>query len=246
MSELKFADQALNRYNPLQTKIKRVSKGLFLLADYFVNTRKHLDKFCTGLQSSLAPLAEFLQAEKSNKDSITAALSAMVKSEAEYFAGIKAAIKQYQTEVIDVFELFIRNYENESKTALSKGSKLISLIEAQKAKANKAKDNYSRNATAFFNPVDGRRDQAILRKKAMDEAKSEYQNLIDYCNNLVRNKSAEYKKDLELLEQNEETRVSIIAKSLAKFFVITQELSLIHICRCRRYAVCRSRWSPYH
>eukprot|EP00826_Nyctotherus_ovalis_P033721 TRINITY_DN2746_c0_g1_i1.p2 TRINITY_DN2746_c0_g1~~TRINITY_DN2746_c0_g1_i1.p2 ORF type:complete len:117 (+),score=48.10 TRINITY_DN2746_c0_g1_i1:568-918(+) len=25
-----------------------------------------------------------------------------------------------------------------------------------------------------------------------------------------------------------------------------QYLSLIHICRCRRYAVCRSRWSPYH
>eukprot|EP00826_Nyctotherus_ovalis_P062044 TRINITY_DN8907_c0_g1_i1.p1 TRINITY_DN8907_c0_g1~~TRINITY_DN8907_c0_g1_i1.p1 ORF type:complete len:196 (+),score=29.04 TRINITY_DN8907_c0_g1_i1:73-660(+) len=25
-----------------------------------------------------------------------------------------------------------------------------------------------------------------------------------------------------------------------------KELSLIHICRCRRYAVCRSRWSPYH
>ena len=23
-------------------------------------------------------------------------------------------------------------------------------------------------------------------------------------------------------------------------------LSLIHIRRCRRYAVCRSRWSPYH
>ena len=24
------------------------------------------------------------------------------------------------------------------------------------------------------------------------------------------------------------------------------DLSLIHIWRCRRYAVCRSRWSPYH
>ena len=23
-------------------------------------------------------------------------------------------------------------------------------------------------------------------------------------------------------------------------------LSLIHICRCRRYSLCRSRWSPYH
>eukprot|EP00826_Nyctotherus_ovalis_P030337 TRINITY_DN2420_c0_g1_i14.p2 TRINITY_DN2420_c0_g1~~TRINITY_DN2420_c0_g1_i14.p2 ORF type:complete len:137 (-),score=6.14 TRINITY_DN2420_c0_g1_i14:22-432(-) len=29
------------------------------------------------------------------------------------------------------------------------------------------------------------------------------------------------------------------------FFTIIS-LSLIHICRCRRYAVCRSRWSPYH
>eukprot|EP00826_Nyctotherus_ovalis_P006826 TRINITY_DN11662_c0_g1_i12.p2 TRINITY_DN11662_c0_g1~~TRINITY_DN11662_c0_g1_i12.p2 ORF type:complete len:121 (-),score=13.24 TRINITY_DN11662_c0_g1_i12:31-393(-) len=27
---------------------------------------------------------------------------------------------------------------------------------------------------------------------------------------------------------------------------ISLKLSLIHICRCRRYAVCRSRWSPYH
>eukprot|EP00826_Nyctotherus_ovalis_P016132 TRINITY_DN14649_c0_g1_i2.p1 TRINITY_DN14649_c0_g1~~TRINITY_DN14649_c0_g1_i2.p1 ORF type:complete len:124 (+),score=12.91 TRINITY_DN14649_c0_g1_i2:153-524(+) len=27
---------------------------------------------------------------------------------------------------------------------------------------------------------------------------------------------------------------------------IGDNLSLIHICRCRRYAVCRSRWSPYH
>eukprot|EP00826_Nyctotherus_ovalis_P021562 TRINITY_DN16989_c0_g1_i2.p1 TRINITY_DN16989_c0_g1~~TRINITY_DN16989_c0_g1_i2.p1 ORF type:complete len:195 (+),score=45.13 TRINITY_DN16989_c0_g1_i2:234-818(+) len=26
----------------------------------------------------------------------------------------------------------------------------------------------------------------------------------------------------------------------------SNDLSLIHICRCRRYAVCRSRWSPYH
>eukprot|EP00826_Nyctotherus_ovalis_P045191 TRINITY_DN496_c0_g1_i10.p1 TRINITY_DN496_c0_g1~~TRINITY_DN496_c0_g1_i10.p1 ORF type:complete len:206 (-),score=34.40 TRINITY_DN496_c0_g1_i10:29-646(-) len=31
-----------------------------------------------------------------------------------------------------------------------------------------------------------------------------------------------------------------------KLFDIECNLSLIHICRCRRYAVCRSRWSPYH
>ena len=27
---------------------------------------------------------------------------------------------------------------------------------------------------------------------------------------------------------------------------LSMNLSLIHIWRCRRYAVCRSRWSPYH
>ena len=27
---------------------------------------------------------------------------------------------------------------------------------------------------------------------------------------------------------------------------LPQGLSLIHICRCRRSTLCRSRWSPYH
>eukprot|EP00826_Nyctotherus_ovalis_P028736 TRINITY_DN22669_c0_g1_i1.p1 TRINITY_DN22669_c0_g1~~TRINITY_DN22669_c0_g1_i1.p1 ORF type:complete len:181 (+),score=43.88 TRINITY_DN22669_c0_g1_i1:76-618(+) len=41
----------------------------------------------------------------------------------------------------------------------------------------------------------------------------------------------------------EELKSSI---SPAKDLYICLDLSLIHICRCRRYAVCRSRWSPYH
>eukprot|EP00826_Nyctotherus_ovalis_P001288 TRINITY_DN10190_c0_g1_i5.p1 TRINITY_DN10190_c0_g1~~TRINITY_DN10190_c0_g1_i5.p1 ORF type:complete len:254 (-),score=40.61 TRINITY_DN10190_c0_g1_i5:16-777(-) len=35
---------------------------------------------------------------------------------------------------------------------------------------------------------------------------------------------------------------NVIVKKMARYL----GLSLIHICRCRRYAVCRSRWSPYH
>eukprot|EP00826_Nyctotherus_ovalis_P059935 TRINITY_DN837_c0_g1_i1.p1 TRINITY_DN837_c0_g1~~TRINITY_DN837_c0_g1_i1.p1 ORF type:complete len:138 (+),score=25.83 TRINITY_DN837_c0_g1_i1:72-485(+) len=34
--------------------------------------------------------------------------------------------------------------------------------------------------------------------------------------------------------------------SIHNTFIGVLGLSLIHICRCRRYAVCRSRWSPYH
>ena len=29
-------------------------------------------------------------------------------------------------------------------------------------------------------------------------------------------------------------------------YLVGFALSLIHICRCRRYSLCRSRWSPYH
>eukprot|EP00826_Nyctotherus_ovalis_P014444 TRINITY_DN14029_c0_g1_i4.p2 TRINITY_DN14029_c0_g1~~TRINITY_DN14029_c0_g1_i4.p2 ORF type:complete len:206 (+),score=44.18 TRINITY_DN14029_c0_g1_i4:459-1076(+) len=35
-------------------------------------------------------------------------------------------------------------------------------------------------------------------------------------------------------------------KQSGKVAELHKSLSLIHICRCRRYAVCRSRWSPYH
>eukprot|EP00826_Nyctotherus_ovalis_P038238 TRINITY_DN3573_c0_g1_i1.p1 TRINITY_DN3573_c0_g1~~TRINITY_DN3573_c0_g1_i1.p1 ORF type:complete len:184 (+),score=40.06 TRINITY_DN3573_c0_g1_i1:427-978(+) len=48
------------------------------------------------------------------------------------------------------------------------------------------------------------------------------------------------------IDINEKMR-SIQASSTKKLQPIhTKYLSLIHICRCRRYAVCRSRWSPYH
>ena len=35
-------------------------------------------------------------------------------------------------------------------------------------------------------------------------------------------------------------------KNKGAIFVEELELSLIHICRCRRLLTCRSRWSPYH
>eukprot|EP00826_Nyctotherus_ovalis_P043533 TRINITY_DN4596_c0_g1_i2.p1 TRINITY_DN4596_c0_g1~~TRINITY_DN4596_c0_g1_i2.p1 ORF type:complete len:148 (-),score=19.31 TRINITY_DN4596_c0_g1_i2:13-411(-) len=51
------------------------------------------------------------------------------------------------------------------------------------------------------------------------------------------------------IASNEEIAISIKARGdlLIQYPPATDShLSLIHICRCRRYAVCRSRWSPYH
>eukprot|EP00826_Nyctotherus_ovalis_P029818 TRINITY_DN23654_c0_g1_i1.p2 TRINITY_DN23654_c0_g1~~TRINITY_DN23654_c0_g1_i1.p2 ORF type:complete len:143 (-),score=47.23 TRINITY_DN23654_c0_g1_i1:8-436(-) len=41
-------------------------------------------------------------------------------------------------------------------------------------------------------------------------------------------------------------RMSVLVRNLREMKYRVYTLSLIHICRCRRYAVCRSRWSPYH
>eukprot|EP00826_Nyctotherus_ovalis_P009281 TRINITY_DN12444_c0_g1_i4.p1 TRINITY_DN12444_c0_g1~~TRINITY_DN12444_c0_g1_i4.p1 ORF type:complete len:380 (+),score=80.42 TRINITY_DN12444_c0_g1_i4:410-1549(+) len=58
-----------------------------------------------------------------------------------------------------------------------------------------------------------------------------------------------YKQLLEYADSNGlsvEIVVRVLAACLVKMDASgwDQQLSLIHICRCRRYAVCRSRWSP--
>eukprot|EP00826_Nyctotherus_ovalis_P022920 TRINITY_DN17677_c0_g1_i4.p1 TRINITY_DN17677_c0_g1~~TRINITY_DN17677_c0_g1_i4.p1 ORF type:complete len:234 (-),score=31.17 TRINITY_DN17677_c0_g1_i4:20-721(-) len=50
--------------------------------------------------------------------------------------------------------------------------------------------------------------------------------------------------DLELLIPKERKRIKMEDETVEA--ADAMKLSLIHICRCRRYAVCRSRWSPYH
>eukprot|EP00826_Nyctotherus_ovalis_P002616 TRINITY_DN10527_c0_g1_i6.p1 TRINITY_DN10527_c0_g1~~TRINITY_DN10527_c0_g1_i6.p1 ORF type:complete len:106 (-),score=26.86 TRINITY_DN10527_c0_g1_i6:31-348(-) len=50
----------------------------------------------------------------------------------------------------------------------------------------------------------------------------------------------------ELVEACNDTSLFQIEKEIFKKLCKCICLSLIHICRCRRYAVCRSRWSPYH
>eukprot|EP00826_Nyctotherus_ovalis_P008344 TRINITY_DN12157_c0_g1_i4.p1 TRINITY_DN12157_c0_g1~~TRINITY_DN12157_c0_g1_i4.p1 ORF type:complete len:406 (-),score=59.32 TRINITY_DN12157_c0_g1_i4:16-1233(-) len=50
------------------------------------------------------------------------------------------------------------------------------------------------------------------------------------------------------IEDRYKSRDPVFTKKLIDHIKYCKEvkLSLIHICRCRRYAVCRSRWSPYH
>eukprot|EP00826_Nyctotherus_ovalis_P051509 TRINITY_DN6441_c0_g1_i5.p2 TRINITY_DN6441_c0_g1~~TRINITY_DN6441_c0_g1_i5.p2 ORF type:complete len:123 (-),score=48.23 TRINITY_DN6441_c0_g1_i5:34-402(-) len=65
-----------------------------------------------------------------------------------------------------------------------------------------------------------------------------------------KEESEEEEEEVEMGEESEreleEYADDLQASSVANNEGSEHCLSLIHICRCRRYAVCRSRWSPYH
>ena len=52
-----------------------------------------------------------------------------------------------------------------------------------------------------------------------------------------------YFKDAVMMVENEDLQKQLLEAMKNREIL---ELSLIHICRCRRYSLCRSRWSPYH
>ena len=47
-------------------------------------------------------------------------------------------------------------------------------------------------------------------------------------------------------ERPESSPLNVVTKVYSGVRESLHELSLIHIWRCRRYSLCRSRWSPYH
>eukprot|EP00826_Nyctotherus_ovalis_P042792 TRINITY_DN4456_c0_g2_i4.p1 TRINITY_DN4456_c0_g2~~TRINITY_DN4456_c0_g2_i4.p1 ORF type:complete len:296 (+),score=75.74 TRINITY_DN4456_c0_g2_i4:346-1233(+) len=81
-------------------------------------------------------------------------------------------------------------------------------------------------------------DYSNVKEEAI--AKEQQQKLgKDDTKHEVENKEVEENKEEDKKEhENELDKLRDKPKKL--------DLSLIHICRCRRYAVCRSRWSPYH
>eukprot|EP00826_Nyctotherus_ovalis_P055470 TRINITY_DN7364_c0_g1_i17.p1 TRINITY_DN7364_c0_g1~~TRINITY_DN7364_c0_g1_i17.p1 ORF type:complete len:218 (+),score=45.46 TRINITY_DN7364_c0_g1_i17:603-1256(+) len=88
-------------------------------------------------------------------------------------------------------------------------------------------------------------DVRIAIKKIVKKGKVDYKNALQ-----VLKSDAKVKKGLDQSFENETANKSIEQQIKSEILLRHSSshitLSLIHICRCRRYAVCRSRWSPYH
>eukprot|EP00826_Nyctotherus_ovalis_P060490 TRINITY_DN8494_c0_g4_i2.p1 TRINITY_DN8494_c0_g4~~TRINITY_DN8494_c0_g4_i2.p1 ORF type:complete len:279 (-),score=86.01 TRINITY_DN8494_c0_g4_i2:18-854(-) len=89
-----------------------------------------------------------------------------------------------------------------------------------------------------------------LAEEVLIKAKGCNDNMVADCCQLfatVLINNEEYKEALEYLTRTMDIWLVTEFDDYEKIAdTCVQKLSLIHICRCRRYAVCRSRWSPYH
>eukprot|EP00826_Nyctotherus_ovalis_P009454 TRINITY_DN12500_c0_g1_i3.p1 TRINITY_DN12500_c0_g1~~TRINITY_DN12500_c0_g1_i3.p1 ORF type:complete len:345 (-),score=137.08 TRINITY_DN12500_c0_g1_i3:21-1055(-) len=125
---------------------------------------------------------------------------------------------------------------NERREKMENYAKLVKETHAVKpseTKATELKANIEKLKHPVRQPRDTRKDYdiAAIKKKMQEEVRS--------TDSLpkVNQETVSFPSD-----HSTSRRIYREAKRNPK----NQHLSLIHICRCRRYAVCRSRWSPYH
>eukprot|EP00826_Nyctotherus_ovalis_P037544 TRINITY_DN3430_c0_g1_i1.p1 TRINITY_DN3430_c0_g1~~TRINITY_DN3430_c0_g1_i1.p1 ORF type:complete len:289 (-),score=94.12 TRINITY_DN3430_c0_g1_i1:16-882(-) len=105
----------------------------------------------------------------------------------------------------------------------------LALVDAPRKKEAAKKDEYEEAV-----------ERAKKNKKGMHSAKKDKKDKEDNKEEVKSNPEGE----IRAIEGKE--RIEIDKFTDSQFFYVSHiDLSLIHICRCRRYAVCRSRWSPY-
>eukprot|EP01022_Parablepharisma_sp_SALTPOND_P019983 TRINITY_DN3515_c0_g1_i1.p1 TRINITY_DN3515_c0_g1~~TRINITY_DN3515_c0_g1_i1.p1 ORF type:complete len:690 (-),score=82.39 TRINITY_DN3515_c0_g1_i1:2423-4492(-) len=220
-----FSDQMMNRFFALETRVQHGSKSLRLISSYFSIVRKEVDTFRKTLSKSLSPLVQCLQLNKKPDDTLFVGLKSLIRNMEEYFNFMGKTCVTCQSEVIEPFDIFISNYDQCNRTVLKQGVKIIEQVEAHKAKVAKAKERYGKCAKAFVNTGSMEKELLKAKEKAMIDAKAEYQYLVEEHNVLLEKKQEEYRQSLDMVEQNEQTRVSLIAKNLAKVFALSVQMA---------------------
>eukprot|EP00826_Nyctotherus_ovalis_P040674 TRINITY_DN4029_c0_g3_i2.p2 TRINITY_DN4029_c0_g3~~TRINITY_DN4029_c0_g3_i2.p2 ORF type:complete len:134 (-),score=53.92 TRINITY_DN4029_c0_g3_i2:21-422(-) len=99
----------------------------------------------------------------------------------------------------------------------------------------------SESESEYIEESDLRETQSFVLLRAESMSPEEYKDFVNArATKILHRGKEQICKWLEVSKEVAHNKALIDIASLAV------KLSLIHICRCRRYAVCRSRWSPYH
>lgn len=220
-----FSENAMGRFPQLEQRLQSGSKGLRLVVQHITAVSKEVDTFRKSLFKTRAPLAQYL-AQKSANDSLGVAIRAVAKGLEDSCATMENACMTYQTDVIEPFSVFAEHYEQCNKAFLKEAGKIIAGLEISRTKVTKSKEQYGRTAKALANSPPDENSEAC---QACRKARGDYQTIIERHNAMLLEKQAEYRKQLELVERNEETRTNVIAKSMMKFTGLTEQLLKDHL-----------------
>eukprot|EP00826_Nyctotherus_ovalis_P004109 TRINITY_DN10851_c0_g2_i5.p1 TRINITY_DN10851_c0_g2~~TRINITY_DN10851_c0_g2_i5.p1 ORF type:complete len:234 (+),score=68.67 TRINITY_DN10851_c0_g2_i5:188-889(+) len=161
-------------------------------------------------------------------------------------AFIKDKLKE---RVSRIDEAMATNVGEEKKEELKLGENKVEAENGERVKAEEAKDE------EIVVVIETRKNETALTNAEVDVEENKVRKIENELEAITTNAQ----REMINLEDRGETTGNIseekedIIKGDSKRELkeahedaLVNELSLIHICRCRRYAVCRSRWSPYH
>eukprot|EP01022_Parablepharisma_sp_SALTPOND_P029078 TRINITY_DN724_c0_g1_i2.p1 TRINITY_DN724_c0_g1~~TRINITY_DN724_c0_g1_i2.p1 ORF type:complete len:704 (-),score=97.71 TRINITY_DN724_c0_g1_i2:873-2984(-) len=220
-----FSENLPNRFDLLEQKLVQEAKDLKLLYAYFSNVKKELETFAKNLQKSTNPLKSKLQSNPHVFDTWSYALKAVIGNTEEYCKAITRVANSFTSELITPLEDFVNLHDQCNKSLTGKGNKVLELLQVHKGKVKKSREKYEKAVKAMELTDNIDRDLTRTRSKLMNEALEEYQNTMEEYNEFVDDAEPFYKKQLDLLQRNEENRINFVKAHLAKFFAKSEELA---------------------
>ncbi len=215
----------MSRFPAVEQRLHQGVKGLKLVCTYIGTVRKEIETFRKSLVKASIPLAQFLQLSKSSDDSLYRGMNNTVEGVGCYSGIMEKTCGTCVKEILEPVEAFVSHYEHCSTIFLNESARITDAMNASKAKVNKGKEKYSKCAQTLAGSLPTENPEMVkTRTKAVNDAKEEYQGLLSRYNVLMAEKQNEYRKQLELLEQNEKARMNLVAKSLAQMFALTDRM----------------------
>eukprot|EP00826_Nyctotherus_ovalis_P058493 TRINITY_DN8042_c0_g1_i2.p2 TRINITY_DN8042_c0_g1~~TRINITY_DN8042_c0_g1_i2.p2 ORF type:complete len:241 (-),score=60.92 TRINITY_DN8042_c0_g1_i2:11-733(-) len=223
-------EQQLGQYKNLLKDVKELSFGR-LMSEISEKSGKEMQNVFECVKRAEAVLSKVAN-QKVSRDARSSDLSLMkthLEKEIEELTikGRAAAerLSQAQTELFQIEEMVLPGSKTRSSDCVSRR------VEGVFMAIQKLKEGFA--ATV---------QQLNDKSRAIERENMELKEDIRKYSRSMKDAAAELTECKEILRSKQELCQTLESKIRDE----DKMLSLIHICRCRRYAVCRSRWSPYH
>ncbi|MDR3547353.1 MAG: hypothetical protein P4M11_03595 [Candidatus Pacebacteria bacterium] len=195
-------------------KVQQETKQLRAVASYFQTLHKELGHFGKAAQKALAGLKTVCCSAVPHNEWELAVQKTVAQSE-DLAKSLLGVVQGMGAEVADPIEDFVGKYESYNKTLLKDAKKVVEALDTQRVKIKRAKERYYRDikAVADSNSAEELHD----RTQDMNESRGDYKQLVAALNAYIDKNEETYRKDLELLRQNEEKKLEQLKRTFSRF-----------------------------